>query len=63
MVRSTSGDYDLERIYTAGIKAKIVARDLGAQRRVHGKDRYRALVSFAAAGLMLETLLTRRRRP
>lgn len=61
MVRSTSGDYDLERIYTAGIKAKVSARDLGSRRRVHGKDRYRVLVSFAAAGLMLEALLRGRR--
>lgn len=62
VVRSTSGDYDLERIYTGGIKAKVAARDLGTQRRVHGKDRYRILVSFAAAGLMLDALLTRRRK-
>ncbi|HSI05910.1 MAG: VWA domain-containing protein [Myxococcota bacterium] len=60
VVRSTSGDYDLERIY-AGIKTKVASRDLGSRRRVHGKDRYRVLVSLAAAGLMLEALLRGRR--
>ena len=60
VVRSTSGDYDLERIYAA-IKTKVTARDLGSRRRVHGKDRYRVLVSFAAIGLMLEALLRGRR--
>ncbi len=60
VVRSTSGDYDLERIY-AGIKARVAARELGSRRRVHGKDRYRVLVSLAAAGLMLESILRGRR--
>jgi Ca-activated chloride channel family protein len=60
VVRSTSGDYDLERIYTAGIKAKVAARELGTQRRVHGKDRFRPLVSFAVVGLMLDALLRAR---
>ena len=60
VVRSTGGDYDLERIYTA-IKTKVAARDLGSRRRVHGKDRYRLLVSMAAAGLMLEALMRGRR--
>ncbi len=61
VVRSTSGDYDLERIYAA-IKTKVSARDLGSRRRVHGKDRYRVLVSLAAVGLMAEALLRGRRK-
>ena len=60
VVRSTSGDYDLERIYTHGIKAKIAAREMGTKRTVHGKDRYRWLVSFAALGFVLDALVRAR---
>jgi Ca-activated chloride channel family protein len=60
VVRSTSGDYDLERIYVHGIKAKIAAREMGMKRTVHGKDRYRWLVSFAALGFVVDALVRAR---
>lgn len=61
VVRSASGDYDLERIYTQGVKKRVASRELTSRRRLHGADQYRWFIGAAIIALMLQTLLRRER--
>lgn len=61
VVRSVGGDYDLDRIYTEGVKRRVETREMQSRRTVHGIDRFRWLIGAAVVALMLEALLRRER--
>lgn len=61
VVRSASGDYDLERIYNEGVKKRVEARDLATKHAVHGVDQFRWLVGAAAVALMAQAIVRKER--
>ncbi len=61
-VRSVTGDVDLEQIYLQGIKVSLEDQELGASRRERWKERFQWLLAGALVLLMLEPLLSERRR-
>ncbi len=61
-VRSVTGDVDLEKIYTQGIKATLADQELGSKRRQRWEDRFQWVLAVALAALMLEPLVAERRR-
>jgi Ca-activated chloride channel family protein len=61
-VRSVTGDVDLEQIYAQGIKATLEDQELGSKRRQRWEDRFQWLVAAALLSLMLEPLISIRRR-
>ena len=61
-VRSVTGDVDLEQIYLQGIKVSLEDQELGATRRERWKERFQWLLAAALGLLMLEPLLSERRR-
>jgi Ca-activated chloride channel family protein len=61
-VRSVTGDMDLEQIYSQGIKATLEDTELGSRRRQRWEDRFQWLLALAAGALMLEALISERRR-
>ncbi len=62
-VRSVTGDVDLEKIYSQGIKATLEDRELGSKRQRRWEERYQWLLAVALFALMLEPLLSERLRP
>ncbi|MEM9292950.1 MAG: VWA domain-containing protein [Acidobacteriota bacterium] len=61
-VRSVTGDVDLEQIYTQGIKAVLEDQELESQQRRRWHERFQWTLLFAIACLMLESLISDRRR-
>ena len=61
-VRSVTGDVDLEQIYSQGIKAVLEDQELGSKRRQRWEERFQWLVGLALVCLMLEPLISPRRR-
>jgi len=61
-VRSVTGDVDLEQIYSQGIKAVLEDEELGSKRRQRWEERFQWLVGVALLCLMLEPLISPRRR-
>jgi Ca-activated chloride channel family protein len=61
-VRSVTGDVDLEQIYSQGIKAILEDQELGSKRRQRWEERFQWLVGLALVFLMLEPLISPRRR-
>ena len=61
-VRSVTGDVDLEKIYTQGIKATLEDRELESRRRQRWQERFQWTVGLALLCLMLEPLVSERRR-
>lgn len=61
-VRSVTGDVDLEQIYSQGIKAVLEDQELGSKRRQRWEERFQWLVALALFFLMLEPLISPRRR-
>ncbi len=61
-VRSVTGDVDLEKIYTQGIKATLEDQDLSSKRRQRWEERFQWLVGAMAILLMLEPFIPERRR-
>ena len=61
-VRSVTGDVDLEEIYLNGIKSSLEDQQLGAQRRQHFENRFQWFLALALLLLMLEPLLSERRK-
>ncbi len=62
-VRSVTGDVDLEKIYSQGIKATLEDRELGSKRQRRWEERFQWLLAIALFALMLEPLLSERLRP
>lgn len=60
-VHSVTGDLDLEKIYSQGIKATLEDQELGSRRRQRWHDRYQWILAVALAALMLEPLVGERR--
>jgi Ca-activated chloride channel family protein len=61
-VRSVTGDVDLDQIYSQGIKAVLEDQELGSKRRQRWEERFQWLVAIALFCLMLEPLISSRRR-
>ena len=61
-VRSVTGDVDLEQIYAQGIKAVLEDQDLESERRQRWEDRFQWLLAIALPFLMLEPLISERKR-
>jgi Ca-activated chloride channel family protein len=61
-VRSVTGDVDLEKIYSQGIKATLEDQDLGSKRRQHWEERFQWLLAVALLALALEPLIPERIR-
>ena len=61
-VRSVTGDVDLEQIYSQGITAVLEDQELGSKRRQRWEERFQWLVATALFCLMLEPLISPRRR-
>ena len=61
-VRSVTGDVDLEKIYSQGIKATLEDRELGSKRQRRWEERFQWLLWIAIFVLMLEPLLSERPR-
>jgi Ca-activated chloride channel family protein len=60
-VRSVTGDLDLEKIYSQGIKATLEDQELGSSRRQRWQDRYQWILAVALGALMLEPLIGEQR--
>jgi Ca-activated chloride channel family protein len=60
-VHSVTGDLDLEKIYSQGIKATLEDQELGSRRRQRWHDRYQWILAVALGALMLEPLIGERR--
>ena len=56
-VRSTTGDMDLDQIYTKGIKVSLEARTYGESRQKIWYERFQWFISLAAGLLFVEFLL------
>jgi Ca-activated chloride channel family protein len=61
-VRSVTGDVDLEKIYTEGIKATLEDQELGSKRRQRWEERFQWVLAFALLFLALEPLIPERQR-
>ncbi len=61
-VRSVTGDVDLEKIYSQGIKATLEDRELSSKRQRRWEERFQWLLAIALFTLMLEPLLSERHR-
>ncbi|MDY7095727.1 MAG: VWA domain-containing protein [Acidobacteriota bacterium] len=61
-VRSVTGDVDLEKIYSQGIKATLEDQELGSRRRQRWEERFQWALALALLSLMLEPLISERRR-
>jgi Ca-activated chloride channel family protein len=61
-VRSVTGDVDLEKIYSEGIKATLEDRELGSKRRQRWEERFQWLLGLALLCLCLEPLISERQR-
>jgi len=61
-VRSVTGDVDLEKIYSQGIKATLEDQDLGSKRRQRWEERFQWFIGLALVFLALEPLISERRR-
>lgn len=61
-VRSVTGDVDLEKIYTQGIKATLEEQELSSKRRQRWKDRFQWFVAACMMCLALEPLIPERRK-
>lgn len=61
-VRSVTGDVDLEKIYSQGIKATLEDQELGSRRRQRWEERFQWALALALLFLMLEPLISERRR-
>jgi Ca-activated chloride channel homolog len=61
-VRSVTGDVDLEKIYTQGIKATLEDKDLASKRRQRWEERFQWILAVAILLLMIEPLVPERRR-
>ena len=61
-VRSVTGDLDLEQIYSQGIKAVLEDQQLASERRQRFKERFQWLLALALPLLMLEPMISERRR-
>ena len=61
-VRSVTGDLDLEQIYSQGIKAVLEDQELESERRQRFKERFQWLLALALPLLMLEPMISERRR-
>lgn len=59
-VHSTTGDMDLEQIYTQGIRATLQAQDLGSQRRQHWHERFQWFLLITLIALIVEPLIRER---
>jgi Ca-activated chloride channel family protein len=62
-VRSVSGDLDLEKIYSQGIKAALADQELGERRQRRWEERFQWLLALALLALMAEPLVPERRAP
>jgi len=60
-VHSVSGDIDLEKIYSQGIKATLEDQELGTRRQRRWEERFQWLVAIALLALMAEPLIPERR--
>ncbi len=61
-VRSVTGDVDLDQIYSRGIKATLEDQELGSKRRQRWEERFQWFVAVGLLALMLEPLVSVRRR-
>lgn len=61
-VRSVTGDVDLEKIYSEGIKATLEDQELGSKRRQRWEERFQWVLGFAIFFLALEPLIQERQR-
>jgi len=61
-VRSVTGDVDLEKIYSQGIKATMEDQELGSRRRQRWEERFQWVLGLALLALMLEPLISERKR-
>ncbi|MEE2776480.1 MAG: VWA domain-containing protein [Acidobacteriota bacterium] len=61
-VRSVSGDVDLEQIYSEGIKAVLEDQELVSERRQRWEERFQWLLAIALPLLMIEPLVSERKR-
>lgn len=61
-VRSVTGDVDLEQIYSQGIKATLEDQELGSKRQKRWEERYQWILAVALIALMVEPLISERRR-
>ncbi len=61
-VRSVTGDVDLEKIYSEGIKATLEDQELASKRRQRWEERYQWVLALALLLLTLEPFINERRR-
>ena len=61
-VRSVTGDVDLEKIYSQGIKATLEDQELGSKRRQRWEERFQWVLGLALLCLCLEPLISERQR-
>ena len=61
-VRSVTGDVDLEKIYSQGIKATLEDQELGSKRRQRWEERFQWVLGVALLCLCLEPLISERQR-